>query len=77
MLNLRQVDVAVIDLRRARDEELLSAVIAVSDADALFAEFESAGAPFHQKPRTEPWGARTFIVLDPDENLILFASESA
>ncbi|OCP36555.1 hypothetical protein BC360_04025 [Ensifer sp. LC163] len=23
--------------------------------------------------RTEPWGARNFIVLDPDGNLILFA----
>ena len=24
--------------------------------------------------RAEPWGARTFIVADPDGNLILFAS---
>jgi hypothetical protein len=23
--------------------------------------------------KEEPWGARTFIVLDPDGNLILFA----
>ncbi|WP_435528297.1 hypothetical protein [Mesorhizobium abyssinicae] len=24
--------------------------------------------------RTEPWGARTFIVSDPDGNLICFAT---
>lgn len=76
VLNLRHVDTAVIDPRRSKEEDLLSVAIAVSDADALFEEFQLAGARFHQKPRTEPWGSRTFIVLDPDENLILFASES-
>ena len=29
--------------------------------------------PFHQVLRKEPWGASTFIVQDPDGNLILFA----
>jgi len=29
---------------------------------------------FAQTLRNEPWGARTFIVRDPDGNLILFAS---
>jgi hypothetical protein len=28
---------------------------------------------FHQSLRTEPWGARTFIVQDPDGNLIAFS----
>ncbi|WP_407045994.1 VOC family protein [Mesorhizobium abyssinicae] len=32
------------------------------------------GARFHQTLRTEPWGARTFIVSDPDGNLICFAT---
>jgi catechol 2,3-dioxygenase-like lactoylglutathione lyase family enzyme len=27
--------------------------------------------------RTEPWGARTFIVKDPDGNLIAFAGKGA
>jgi hypothetical protein len=28
---------------------------------------------FHQTLKSEPWGARTFIVRDPDGNLILFS----
>jgi uncharacterized glyoxalase superfamily protein PhnB len=34
---------------------------------------QAAGVRFHQTLRTEPWGARTFIVRDPEGNLILFA----
>jgi len=30
---------------------------------------------FHQVLKTEPWGARTFIVRDLDGNLILFAEQ--
>ena len=57
-------------------EDLLSASIAVATAveiKQLFLEFQSAGASFHQGLKKEPWGARSFIVLDPDGNLILFA----
>jgi catechol 2,3-dioxygenase-like lactoylglutathione lyase family enzyme len=60
---------------RAR-EHLLSATITVDAAPEikwLFAEFQRAGVTFHQMLRKEPWGARSFIVLDPDGNLILFA----
>ncbi|WP_274629124.1 VOC family protein [Arvimicrobium flavum] len=64
-------------IRRSRREDLLSAAITLRDLDALFMEFRQAGVLFHQTPRTEPWGARTFIVIDPDENLILFASDDA
>jgi uncharacterized glyoxalase superfamily protein PhnB len=35
-----------------------------------------AGVEFHQPLKPEPWGARTFIVRDPDGNLILFAGRS-
>lgn len=72
-LALRHVDTPVIDPQTRDREDLLSAAITVQDADALFAEFEAAGASFHQRPRTEPWGGCTFIVSDPDGNLILFA----
>lgn len=74
-LNLRHVDTAVVDTRRTRQEDLLAAAINLHDADALFEEFRRAGARFHQEPRSEPWGARTFVVLDPDDNLILFAGD--
>jgi len=75
-LNLRLVcePVFVGDVR-AR-EHLLSASITVDTApeiQQLFAEFQRAGVPFHQTLRKEPWGARNFIILDPDGNLILFA----
>jgi len=57
-------------------EHLLSASIAVQTAaeiKALFLEFRRAGAQFHQTLKKEPWGARDFIVRDPDGNLIHFA----
>jgi uncharacterized glyoxalase superfamily protein PhnB len=57
-------------------EHLLSASLTVATADEikqLFLSYQAAGVCFHQTLKKEPWGARTFIVLDPDGNLILFA----
>ena len=57
-------------------EQLLSGALTVDTAaeiKALFREFQSTGADFFQKLKTEPWGARNFIVKDPDCNLLLFA----
>ncbi len=73
-LNLRQVDGPVFDAGfRARERDALSATITLDDATPMFLEYQSAGVTFHQTLRTEPWGARTFIVADPDGNLIAFA----
>ena len=72
-LNLRCVSAPVIDGERRDKEDLLSAVVALDDAKPLFLEYQAAGVAFHQLLKTEPWGARTFIVRDPDGNLILFA----
>lgn len=61
-------------------EQLLSASITVDSATEikqLFLEFQSAGVSFHQGLKKEPWGARNFIILDPDGNLILFAGPAA
>jgi uncharacterized glyoxalase superfamily protein PhnB len=57
-------------------EGLLSASITVARADEikeLFLSYQAAGVRFGQTLKKEPWGARNFIVLDPDGNLILFA----
>jgi catechol 2,3-dioxygenase-like lactoylglutathione lyase family enzyme len=72
-LNLRCVAKPVIDPQLRVTEDLLSASITLDDAKPLFLEYQAAGVPFHQALRSEPWGARTFIVCDPDGNLILFA----
>jgi catechol 2,3-dioxygenase-like lactoylglutathione lyase family enzyme len=72
-LNLRQVDVPVLDPLRRDAEQLLAASIALDDASALYREYEEAGVELVQPLRTESWGARTFIVRDPDGNLLLFA----
>lgn len=72
-LNLRHVDKPLFD-NGLRAEDLLSATIAVDAIKPLFHEYQAAGASFHQTLRTEPWGARTFIVADPDGNLIAFAT---
>jgi len=72
-LNLRSVDAPVLNPKRRDRDELLSASITLDDANALYLEYEAAGVDFAQSLRDEPWGARTFIVRDPDGNLILFA----
>jgi uncharacterized glyoxalase superfamily protein PhnB len=53
---------------------VLSATITVSDAKALYEEFRACNAPFHRQLRREPWGSDTFIIRDPDGNLLAFAS---
>jgi uncharacterized glyoxalase superfamily protein PhnB len=61
-------------------EGLLSASITLATADEirqLFVEYQGAGASMAQPLRDEPWGAKTFIVKDPDGNLILFAGPSS
>jgi len=75
-MNLRAVGepVFVGDVRER--EGLLSASITVASAvevEGLFAICMAEGVSFQQGLRTEPWGARTFVVSDPDGNLILFA----
>jgi catechol 2,3-dioxygenase-like lactoylglutathione lyase family enzyme len=72
-LNLRQVDAPVVDPVRRDAEQLLAASITLENAKPLFLEYQDAGVEFVQLLQTEPWGARTFIVRDPDGNLLLFA----
>jgi len=74
-LNLRCVESGVVNQEvRARDT-LLAASITVDDAAPLFLEYQAADVDFVQMLREEPWGARTFIVRDPDGNFILFAGQ--
>jgi catechol 2,3-dioxygenase-like lactoylglutathione lyase family enzyme len=75
-LNLRHVDRPLIDAGLRDREELLSASLTVATAEeieALSAEFQTAGVVFFQTLKREPWGAKDFIVRDPDGNLLLFA----
>jgi len=77
-LNLRRVCGPVFEAGfRDREADALSATLALDDARPLFDEFQSAGVTFHQPLRTEPWGAHTFIVQDPDCNLIAFAGRAS
>jgi uncharacterized glyoxalase superfamily protein PhnB len=75
-INLRCVDRPVIDADWRDREELLAASLTVATAaeiKTLFLEFQAAGATFFQTLKRQPWGARDFIVKDPDGNLLLFA----
>jgi uncharacterized glyoxalase superfamily protein PhnB len=75
-LNLRMVSGPVFDSGfRSREGDAVTATFALDDAKPLFLEFQKAGVTFHQTLKTEPWGARTFIVQDPDGNFILFAGD--
>jgi catechol 2,3-dioxygenase-like lactoylglutathione lyase family enzyme len=76
---LRHVDRPVLDqiaVAMTVEVDMLAASITVDDVLALFSEFQAAQVAFHQALRTEDWGARTFIVRDPDGNLLLFAGSA-
>jgi catechol 2,3-dioxygenase-like lactoylglutathione lyase family enzyme len=75
LINLRLVcePVYVGDIRER--EELLGASMTVGSAaeiKQLFLNYQGAGVDFFRTLKQEPWGARTFIVRDPDGNLLLF-----
>jgi uncharacterized glyoxalase superfamily protein PhnB len=75
-LNLRCVERSVIGPTIRDRDELLSVSMTVATADELkllFLEFQSVGVTFHQKLKKQPWGAKNFVVKDPDGNLLLFA----
>ena len=74
--NLRFVERPVIESTVRDREELLSVSMTVATADEiklLFLEFQSAGVDFRQTLKKQPWGAKNFVVKDPDGNLLLFA----
>jgi len=78
-INLRHVDEPVFADIRQR-ESLLAASITVAtsfEIQQLFLDFEAAGISFHQPLKDEPWGAKTFILADPDQNLLLFAGPNS
>lgn len=75
-LNLRLVCEPVFASDIREREHLLSATITVATAEEikqLFLSYQASGVPFHQTLKKEPWGAKSFIVTDPDGNLLLFA----
>ncbi|HXM62305.1 MAG TPA: VOC family protein [Terriglobales bacterium] len=79
-LNLRCVERPVIESAVRDGEELLSVSMTVATAEEiklLFLEFQSAGVAFHQTLKKQPWGARNFVVKDPDGNLVMFAGPAS
>jgi catechol 2,3-dioxygenase-like lactoylglutathione lyase family enzyme len=77
-LNLRHSDrPALSENFRQTEPDALSATFVLDDAAALFAELRRAGVTFHQPLHREAWGAQTFIVADPDGNLLCFAGGGA
>ena len=75
-LNLRCVEGVVIDPGLRDREQLLAASLTVATTEEikqLFLEFQAAGVALFQTLRREPWGARDFVLKDPDGNLLLFA----
>lgn len=76
LLNLRCVDRPILDPVLRERESLLSADMTVNtheEIKQLFLEFQAKGVTFFQTLKKAPWGAKNFIVRDPDGNLLLFA----
>lgn len=79
-LALRYMDEPFFDQDLREREGLLSATITLASAEEireLFVVYQAADVPLAQSLRNEPWGAKTFIVKDPDGNLILFAGPAS
>jgi len=75
-LSFRHMDEPVFAGNVREREGLLSASITVATAAEikhLFQTYQTRNVPFRQTLKQEPWGATTFVVKDPDGNLILFA----
>jgi len=72
-LNLRQTEHAPWSTP-TQEPDLLAVRIEVDDVRTLYLEVRDRGAQLHQPLRTEPWGQRTFIVQDPDSNLLSFSA---
>ena len=49
--------------------------VTVSDAAALFAEYERAGAEFTQRLSDKPWGMREFGIRTIDGHRLMFGQE--
>ncbi len=62
-------------LRKALGDEFVAASLSLDAAKPLFGEYERAGARFYQTLRRETWGAWSFIVEDPDGNLLVFGGD--
>jgi hypothetical protein len=71
-LNLRLVDVGVLDPAIREREQLLAAWIPTENVKGLYAEFKEAGADFHTTYQRVSGPSEHFIVRDPDGNLLCF-----
>lgn len=49
----------------------LAFVISVADADRECARLRALGVPILQEPADQPWGARSFVIADPNGVAIL------
>ena len=80
-INLRHVDQPIVSAEAmAREPDLICGSVPVSDAGALFAQFEARGAEFHQRLAHPEWageGTCDFIVRGPDGNLLHFIGPAA
>lgn len=76
LLAIRHMDEPFFNEDIREKEKLLSASITLASANEtkdLFESYRNAGADVDQPLRIEPWDAMTFVIRDPDGNLILFA----
>lgn len=59
--------------RTPRHTGIGSFEVYVADADGLYDEFRTAGAKLQGAPVSQPWGLRTFQLLDLEGNRLTFA----
>ena len=71
---MRQVDLRPKDRERRIKEHLVVTTIVVENIKPLFVAYKQTSVTILQPLKTEPWGARAFITIDPDGNLVCLSA---
>jgi predicted enzyme related to lactoylglutathione lyase len=66
-------EVTVLLVPRARQLGIGCVEFYIEEADALYAELRTKGANVQGEPVSQPWGLRTFAILDVEGNRLTFA----
>lgn len=74
-LNLRFVHQHPMDRDLAAAEDVLAAYIPVRGVKELYQELRDRDLHIAQPLTEQPWGARDFVVSDPDHNRLCFAED--
>jgi len=76
MIHLKLSDEADPSRAFKQQHEHLDAYVEVTDAEALYQEYQERGVTFLKPLQATPWGTREFTVQDPDGYILYFGQDT-